>query len=210
MLKKSFLTIALGLTLAMGSTLPVAAQDAAPDLKEDPTEVVAEKPNGQVDLEVEGINSGEVNTVEESAPARKMTREEKAENARVNDSWGGAITLIAMIIVLGCLIILSVLFLGFGKISSKLLTKKKLQAKGISKEEAADAGHLDLVSGEVIAAIAAALNEHFAHDHDMEDTVLTIRRLRKAYSPWNSKIYNLRETPALKRNHQAGIGVQNK
>ena len=45
-----------------------------------------------------------------------------------------------------------------------------------------------------------ALAEHFGDQHDMEDTIITIRRLKKAYSPWNSKIYNLRQTPELHRN----------
>ena len=55
-------------------------------------------------------------------------------------------------------------------------------------------------SGEAIAAIAAALSEHFGEGHDIEDTILTIRRMKRAYSPWNSKIYNLRVMPELHRN----------
>ena len=48
--------------------------------------------------------------------------------------------------------------------------------------------------GEVFAAISLALHEH--NDmHDLEDTVLTITRVKRSYSPWSSKIYTLRETP---------------
>ena len=52
-------------------------------------------------------------------------------------------------------------------------------------------------SGEEIAAIAMALYEHL-NAHDKEDTILTINKVKKAYSPWSSKIYTLRETPNLK------------
>ena len=31
--------------------------------------------------------------------------------------------------------------------------------------------------------------------HDVEETILTITRVKRSYSPWSSKIYTLRETP---------------
>ena len=49
-------------------------------------------------------------------------------------------------------------------------------------------------SGEVIAAIAMALHDHL-DTHDRENTVLTINKVKRAYSPWSSKIYGLRELP---------------
>ena len=33
--------------------------------------------------------------------------------------------------------------------------------------------------------------------HDVEETVLTITRVKRSYSPWSSKIYTLRETPHM-------------
>ncbi|MDD4418111.1 MAG: lamin tail domain-containing protein, partial [Bacteroides graminisolvens] len=30
---------------------------------------------------------------------------------------------------------------------------------------------------------------------DIEDTILTINRVKRNYSPWSSKIYTLRQTP---------------
>ncbi|MDE5785198.1 MAG: lamin tail domain-containing protein, partial [Duncaniella sp.] len=56
------------------------------------------------------------------------------------------------------------------------------------------AHHAEGDSGEAIAAIVMALHEHL-DAHDSENTVLTIKKLRRAYSPWNSKIYGLREIP---------------
>ena len=34
--------------------------------------------------------------------------------------------------------------------------------------------------------------------HDVEETVLTITRVKRSYSPWSSKIYTLRENPNRK------------
>lgn len=202
MIKKSL--IAVSLCLAMGLVSPAGYAQKTEEPA--PMTEVAELPDGQVAVEADDVPSQDVNYIEESGVARKMTQAEKAENVKENDSWGGAITIISMCIVLLALIVLSILFLGFGKISAKLLSRKKMEAHGVSEENAED-HHQDLDSGETIAAIAAALAQHFSGEHDMEDTILTIRRMKKAYSPWNSKIYNIRETPALQRNAQRPLPV---
>lgn len=196
MFKKVLLTAAISLAFSTGySQQPV---ESAPE-QQNATVEVAALPEGQTEMtNPEWADSKEVNTVEESAIAHKMTQAEKARNAKENDSWGGAITIIAMSIVLGCLIVLSVLFLIFGKIFSKMMSRKKREAHGMTDEVVAEEHDLD--SGEAIAAIAMALSEHFSGRHDIEDTKLTIRRMRKAYSPWNSKIYNMRPELELHRN----------
>lgn len=56
------------------------------------------------------------------------------------------------------------------------------------------AGNSD-VNSEIAAVISAAL--HFAKNeiHDLENTVLTIDKVSKSYSPWSSKIYGIRKNP---------------
>ena len=203
MLKKIFLSASLCVMLA--GACPAALQAQQND-EPAPMTTVEELPEGQTEIEAQGVPSEETNTIRESEIARKMTQAEKAQNVKENDSWGGAITIIAMVIVIGALIVLSLLFMGFGKISEKLMSKKKLEAHGKTAEDV-DETHEDVDSGEVIAAIAAALSEHFNERHDLEHTILTIKRLRRAYSPWNSKIYNIRHTPELTRNPARAIPV---
>jgi hypothetical protein len=50
-------------------------------------------------------------------------------------------------------------------------------------------------SAEVSAAIAMALHELNGEVHDIENAVLTFGRNSKAYSPWSSKIYGMRQLP---------------
>lgn len=197
MLKKSIISLVLGMALAMpqGAT---AAMSSDPEASY--TEVSTQ--GEQTNVEGDWTDSKEVNTVQESELTRKATQAEKARNAAENDKFGGAITIIAMCIVLSALIILSLLFLCFGKISSMIHTRKKRAAHGVTDKEA-DPLHDEADSGEVIAAISMALAEHMGQGHDMEDTILTIRRMRKAYSPWNSKIYNLRVVPMLDNRNAA-------
>lgn len=48
------------------------------------------------------------------------------------------------------------------------------------------------LSGEVSAAISMALYLHFNQYHDEESRNLTIKRESRLYSPWSSKIYQVR------------------
>lgn len=127
---------------------------------------------------------------------KELTRQQvKEKELKEKDSFGGAVTLMSMVIVISCLAILAILFLGFGAVSSYFQRQRKMKARGpVAVEQSSDED-----SGETIAAIAAALAEHFSGKHDIEDTVLTIKRMKRAYSPWNSKIYNLRVTPTVRK-----------
>ena len=194
MLKKIFIFL---LPLLLG--LPGRAQTN--NEKADP--VATETRIGdQIEAVPQTAPSEEVNYIEESELARKMQQEKKAENAKKYDSFGGGITIIAMCIVIGALVILSILFNIFGNISSWFIKRKKKQTSNV-KQNSTEGNNNDSTpdSGEVIAAISAALAQHFAIDHDMQDTILTIRRMRKSYSPWNSKIYNMRHLPEVTHNH---------
>lgn len=118
---------------------------------------------------------------------------DSVEKFRQHDKSGIVLTLMAMAIVFSALILLSVCFLLFGRLNDRSARKKK--AAAISTGDA-PTSHKEVRgdSGEEIAAIVMALYEHL-NAHDKEDTVLTINKVKRVYSPWSSKIYTLRETP---------------
>ncbi len=107
-------------------------------------------------------------------------------------------TLMAMAVVFSALLLLCLSFYGIGKIGAAISKMNKMRAHGVSKHEADEtiASH---DSGEEIAAIAMALYEHL-NAHDTESTILTINKVKRAYSPWSSKIYGLRQVPTHKHN----------
>ena len=115
---------------------------------------------------------------------------EKIENFKQNDSLGIGMTITAMAVVFLGLLLLYLIFKQVGK-AAIAASKRNAQKAGAP----VSAGAPDEVSGEVFAAIATALYEMSDDNHDIEHTVLTIRKVRRAYSPWSSKIYSLRETP---------------
>lgn len=51
------------------------------------------------------------------------------------------------------------------------------------------------VNGEIAAAISTALHLYKNEFHDFENTVLTINKVSKTYSPWSSKLYGLSKNP---------------
>ena len=115
---------------------------------------------------------------------------EKIENFKTNDSLGIGMTITAMAVVFLGLLLLFLIFKQVGK-AAIAASKRNAQKAGAP----VNVNTPDEVSGEVFAAIATALYEMSDDNHDIEHTVLTIRKVRRAYSPWSSKIYSLRETP---------------
>lgn len=119
----------------------------------------------------------------------------KVEKFEEHDKTGVGMAVSAMLVVFLALLTLYLVFKLIGNIAVKLSAKRAMKAQG---------GHSAVttvkqgVSGEVLAAISMALYEHEEGEHDWEDPVLTIRRVKRNYSPWSSKIYGLRQLPNLK------------
>lgn len=116
----------------------------------------------------------------------------KVEMFAEQDRNGIGMAVMAMAIVFSALLILSSCFYIISKIGESVSRRQKIKTLGevvdVTTEHHADD------SGEAIAAIVMALHDHL-DAHDRENTVLTINKVRRAYSPWSSKIYSLREIP---------------
>ena len=85
-----------------------------------------------------------------------------------------------------------------GKAAIALRKRNAMKAQNVTDHKEAKEMKLGEAPGEVIAAISMALHEAQGADHDVEETILTISRVKRSYSPWSSKIYTLRETPHKK------------
>jgi Na+-transporting methylmalonyl-CoA/oxaloacetate decarboxylase gamma subunit len=68
--------------------------------------------------------------------------------------------------------------------------KSFARKKGIHPAEVQTARTIQ--SGEVNAAIAMAIYSYFNELHDVESGVMTIKRVSRHYSPWSSKLYNMK------------------
>lgn len=119
---------------------------------------------------------------------------DKVEKFSEMDENGFGMTIMAMCIVFSALLLLCVCFYVISKIGERVSKVNKVKSSGQTLKDVPKSDHPSHDSGEEIAAIAMALHEHL-DAHDQESTILTINKVKRAYSPWSSKIYGLRENP---------------
>lgn len=153
-----------------------------------------------VDGEGTGAEAWQINDDSASKPvtpsSANLIREknDKIEMFAEKDKWGGAMAIMAMGIVFSALLLLCICFYIISKIGERTSSKNRAKSQGKEHKSLTAEERKEHDSGEAIAAIAMALHEHL-DAHDRENTVLTINKVRRAYSPWSSKIYSLRQTP---------------
>ncbi|MFA7212082.1 MAG: OadG family transporter subunit [Bacteroidales bacterium] len=119
----------------------------------------------------------------------------KSDRMKHTDPYGWIMAIMAMSVVFSALVLLYLAFKGIGKISIRLLQKKSDTHLQSTKVSVAD------TSGETYAAIATALflyaNE--SEIHDVENTILTINKIRRDYSPWSAKYQMFRQAPNVRK-----------
>lgn len=115
---------------------------------------------------------------------------ENAEEFEEVDPIGFGLAAVGIAVVFASLILLYIVFLNLTKFIQSRGKKKRVK-EGHPEIPVKDAE----LTGEINAAIAAALFLYSQELHDQESTVLTINRVSRTYSPWSSKIYGLRQNP---------------
>lgn len=127
-----------------------------------------------------------------------------AEKFQSIDPSGFGMAFVAMMVVFFALALLFVFFKNMSRLLALNLSKQKIARsltmarlrRSVVDETAAPGAEEDLtVSGEVNAAIAMTLYLYASELHDAENTILTINKVSRTYSPWSSKIYGLRKFP---------------
>jgi hypothetical protein len=128
-----------------------------------------------------------------------------ADKFFVVDPSGFGMAFVAMTVVFFALALLFFFFKNMSRILAMDINKQKI-ARALTKtrlgrsEDSKDPvkkgkDEVFQVSGEVNAAIALTLYLYATELHDAENTVLTINKVSRTYSPWSSKIYGLRKFP---------------
>lgn len=148
-------------------------------------------PQDGIKFDEEGKNTvAHLERVTPSSNNAILEENPKVVNLQQTDAWGGMLTITSMMVVFGALIALYLFFKLSGNIAKRMSTKKVAETGTLS----AVRSHSQL-SGEVLAAISAALHEMREDQHDLESTILTIQQVKRNYSPWNSKLQSLRKLP---------------
>lgn len=152
----------------------------------------------------DGLNEWEVKDdsaekyVTPSTNNKTIESNPKMDKFEQHDPVGVGMAISAMAVVFTGLILLYICFKFVGKAAIALRKRNAMKAQNVTDHKEAKEMKLGEAPGEVIAAISMALHEAQGADHDVEETILTISRVKRSYSPWSSKIYTLRETPNKK------------
>ncbi|HZL10762.1 MAG TPA: OadG family transporter subunit [Prolixibacteraceae bacterium] len=186
----------LNFTLEAGKTIALFNADGKTliDKVEIPMDQSVDITDGRVNYE-----TSEWEKLNHSTPGANNDHSRKAssgENFIKMDPYGIAMTLIAMFVVFSALAILSLIFKNTGRFfMGKAATTAKDKNPVSSGSKVVKRTDEEGISGEVNAAIAMSLYLYESETHDYENTVLTIHKVSRNYSPWSSKIYTLRKSP---------------
>jgi Na+-transporting methylmalonyl-CoA/oxaloacetate decarboxylase gamma subunit len=102
------------------------------------------------------------------------------------NNWSGML-INSIIGILVVFVVLIILVLLSGLIQNIMIqsSKRKMIKEGKNEAEIVE------LSADDVAAISMALHLYLDDLHDQESNVITIKRIERRYSPWNSKIYGL-------------------
>ncbi len=104
--------------------------------------------------------------------------------------FGITVAIVGFLIVFSSLTVLVIIFSRLPKLLNMRFNRNKLRRKKIEEQVTQDDF---VVEGNVTAAISLALHLYFNELHDEESNVVTIKKVKKAYSPWSSKIYSVNQ-----------------
>lgn len=119
----------------------------------------------------------------------------------MKDPYGLLMALLGMGIVFAALLMMYIIFRNTPRLYTASFRARMRELTSFRKavhpapvvEKAVEVMPGD-ITGETGAAIAAAIHLYRSELHDFEDTVLTIKKVSRTYSPWSSKIYGLRNS----------------
>jgi hypothetical protein len=91
------------------------------------------------------------------------------------------------------LIVLALMLIALIYLYRQSRPKSAAKTAALSVEASGDANAP--VPDEIVATIVMMLNDMEEDVHDRDNTILTMRKVTRNYSPWNSKLFGMRQIP---------------
>lgn len=114
----------------------------------------------------------------------------QADRIRESDPIGIGLTVVAVSVVFLALLCISLILKGYGRLIMRTQDRKAKKDSAVATAETASPSASE-ISGEIYAAIAAAIYLYDEEMHDEENTIITIQKVERAWTPWNAKFYNM-------------------
>ncbi len=172
-------------------------------LEYDVSEQVPDRPYGGIlNHKTQEIEYKILNSVTPLQTNNEIVLVKKSEIFRRSDPDGFAMTITAMSVVFSALIMLYLIYKSLGVLMQRMVARKEKKSAQCSVSQPVEStiscADGEELTGEKIAAIAIAINLFDEDLHDIESNVITINKVARAYSPWSSKFYSMRQLPNKK------------
>ena len=153
--------------------------------------VVGRNPFGY-DINVISLHGGLENFANGEALSQHYRVFKQSEKIKHSDPIGVGLAAVAIAVVFLALICIALILQGSGKLMKGLGEDKKKDDKKKTIKPVSD-GSSAINDQEVYAAIAAAIHLYNDELHDEEETVITIQKVEREWTPWNAKFYNMNQ-----------------
>lgn len=154
--------------------------------------VVGKNPQGY-DIKVLHMQDGPENVVAEKVESFHYLVPKQSDRIKESDPVGIGLTVVAVSVVFLALLCICLILKGYAGAIRNVQNRK---AQKLSAKTTAEGGKTVAVApadtaGDVYAAISAAIYLYNEELHDDEDTIITIQKVERAWTPWNAKFYNM-------------------
>ncbi len=145
------------------------------------------------DINILDMQNGIANLSTEASHCQRYHyhKPKQADRIRESDPIGIGLTVTAVAVVFLALLCISLILKGYGKLIVKTQDRKAQRSNAKEGQREGFITSASETSGEIYAAIAAAIYMYDEELHDEEDTVITIQKVERAWTPWNAKYYNM-------------------
>ncbi len=145
----------------------------------------------------------DINTFDAHQGLENMTRIEgestdyhvfrQSEKIQQSDPVGIGLTVVAVSVVFLALLCVAVIIFGYSGLIKRVQDKKSAKTAIAQGQTPNAMAQPSTTAGDVYAAIAAAIHLYNEELHDEEDTIITIQKVERAWTPWNAKFYNMNQ-----------------
>lgn len=137
-------------------------------------------------LDFEAFENGEIMT-------HHYRVAKQSEKIKESDPVGIGLTATAVAVVFLALVCIALIISGSGKLITRTEERNKQRANQSKERAIKPVSKGSSSEEEIFAAIAAAIHLYNDELHDEEDTVITIQKVEREWTPWNAKYYNMNQ-----------------
>lgn len=144
------------------------------------------------DINIIPLEEGGIDAIGE-APVKTMHyhKPKQSEQIKASDPVGIGLTAVAVSVVFLALVCIALIIQGTSKLVGDVENKDKKDKKAKGGAAIAASAMAADNEAEIYAAIAAAIHLYNEELHDEENTVITIQKVEREWTPWNAKYYNM-------------------